>query len=911
MAVARLAGAPLSRLAGRGGGTTLPGKILDDRPRRAGTKLAARLPLGSALVSATNGKTTTAGMARRDPRPRVRLAHNRAGANLVSGVASALLAAPGAELGLFEVDEGAFPTSRARRPAVSLGNLFRDQLDRYGELELIAERWRESVALPAARGSSQRRRPARGGHRARTGDDDFRFGLDDPALARGGPPPRRRLEVLPRCGTPTSMGGLRRPSRGLSCPNCGHARPAARRRRPARSSSGLEGVVLRPGDAAGERGVGLGSPRALQRLQRDRRRRPSRSSWARRSTRSRRGSRARPAFGRFERIAVGRQDRAPALDQEPCGRERGRPDARPPAGPPSLVVALNDAIADGRDVSWIWDVDFEPLLSLERLVVHRRARGGARAPLQSTAGSTRDSRSSRRLERALDRGLELTPAGGELVVLPTYTAMLALRAIVAGAAPCGRTGSARVRISVGAPLSRLPQHLRRSRQHRGPRAPRGGCAASSSRSRHRRSATRSSPAAHDLLYVGGGQDREQALIAADLAAKGEALRAAVAGGAAVLAVCGGYQLLGRFYRGRDGGAAGRRALPARDRRRRAADDRRRAARVRARAGRAAHARRVREPRGRTVLDAGAEPLGAWSRVRERRRGGFEGCRVGRAVGTYLHGPLLPRNPWLADLAAWRRRRRATRGDEPAARLEPLGRTSSRREAHAVAAARGAEARGGRPRWALAALGRPEWSRGRRSGRPAASAPGSAGSAGAARPVELVDAEQAVAAHRLVLRGHAFERARRGRPAKIDVDDVLAARRPGRDRLDERDGALEREIVAVATRPTSSASSRCSASSSVSPPLTPPPGSSQYSRPRLLVAAEQNAALPAQDRGDPDARLRHALTRPTIRSRATPRSLAGSSSTSTSSSRDRRARRAGRCASPARRRTARRGPCSAG
>src|SRR5690242_19933171 len=130
---ARTAGG-LSRLAGAGGGTTLPGKLLWKLDPSAVDRLAARLPEGSALVSATNGKTTTAAMAASILGGSRRLAHNRAGANLVSGVASALVAARGAQLGLFEVDEAALPevAQRVRPRALSLGNLFRDQLDRYG-----------------------------------------------------------------------------------------------------------------------------------------------------------------------------------------------------------------------------------------------------------------------------------------------------------------------------------------------------------------------------------------------------------------------------------------------------------------------------------------------------------------------------------------------------------------------------------------------------------------------------------------------------------------------------------------------------------------------------------------------------------------------------------------------------------
>src|SRR5436190_20285106 len=146
LAAARAVGR-LSRLAGAGGGTTRPGKLLWKLDPRAIDLLAARLPAGAVLVSATNGKTTTSAMAATILSRRHRLAWNRAGANLVSGVASTLLAHRDAELGLFEVDEGALPevARRVRPRVVCLGNLFRDQLDRYGELELVGERWRAAV----------------------------------------------------------------------------------------------------------------------------------------------------------------------------------------------------------------------------------------------------------------------------------------------------------------------------------------------------------------------------------------------------------------------------------------------------------------------------------------------------------------------------------------------------------------------------------------------------------------------------------------------------------------------------------------------------------------------------------------------------------------------------------------------
>jgi CobQ-like glutamine amidotransferase family enzyme len=156
--------------------------------------------------------------------------------------------------------------------------------------------------------------------------------------------------------------------------------------------------------------------------------------------------------------------------------------------------------------------------------------------------------------------------------------------------------------------------------------------------------------AHDLYYIGGGQDREQALVAQDLAGKGEALRRAVDEGAALLAVCGGYQLLGRFYRGRDGEELpGVGLFPHHT----VAGERRMIGDVllecellsggpRTLAGFENHA-------GRTYLDEGAEPLGrVVAGFGNDGESGYEGCRVGLALGTYLHGPLLPRNPWLAD-----------------------------------------------------------------------------------------------------------------------------------------------------------------------------------------------------------------------------------------------------------------------
>jgi len=200
------------------------------------------------------------------------------------------------------------------------------------------------------------------------------------------------------------------------------------------------------------------------------------------------------------------------------------------------------------------------------------------------------------------------------------------------------------------------------------------------------------PGEHDLLYIGGGQDREQALVAEDLVAKAGGVRAAVDGGAAVLAVCGGYQLMGHSYRdfhGADLPGIGLFPLVT------DAGDTRMIGDVllecelepgvvRTLAGFENHA-------GRTRLDRGAEPLGrVVAGFGNDGESGYEGCRVGRAVGTYLHGPLLPRNPWFAD---WVLAQALAHRLGEAPTFEPLP-DELERAAHDVSAAR-ARSRGGR------------------------------------------------------------------------------------------------------------------------------------------------------------------------------------------------------------------------
>ena len=430
---ARLVGR-LSRATRRGGGTTLPGKLVWKLDPAALDALAKRLPAGVALVSATNGKTTTTAMASAILSPVRRLAWNRSGANLASGITSTLLATRDAELGLLEVDEFALPEvmRRTRPRVVCLGNLFRDQLDRYGELEHIAERWRSAVSeLPPDAslvvGADDPLVASLGEGR----ETALRFGVDDPAHARSSLQHASDSKYCIRCGAPYVYDAAYVGHLGAyRCEACGHARPPLDVAARAIETHGLDGVSFSLETPAGNTRVRLGLP-GLYNVY---------NALAAASLALALGAsldvvvdgleRFTGAFGRFERFVVGDKRVLLLLVKNPAGANEAIRTLENGSAPATLVVALNDRIADGRDVSWIWDVDFEPLLDRAGRIVVTGERA-AELALRFTYGGYPRERLEvvPALDAALDRGLELTQPGEELAVLPTYTAMLALQAI--------------------------------------------------------------------------------------------------------------------------------------------------------------------------------------------------------------------------------------------------------------------------------------------------------------------------------------------------------------------------------------------------------------------------------------------------------------------------------------------------
>jgi lipid II isoglutaminyl synthase (glutamine-hydrolysing) len=440
LALSRAIGAA-SRRSGRGGGTTLPGRVLLRLEPEAIARLGAGLDRGTTIVSATNGKTTTAGMIAgilaADGRHPV---HNRAGSNMTWGVATALLEQRGQE-GLFEVDEAWLPrvTEELRPSVIVLGNLFRDQLDRYGEMEALADEWAKTVA-------------------ARTGRTRFVLNADDPLIADLGRDPEgtRRdgvlyfgiedpSQALPelqhafdakhcrRCGHPYAyerafVGHLGH----YSCPNCGAERPAPAVAATEIELRGMDGSRSRVRTPQGEIEIDLPLPglynvyNALAAVAAGLRLgvAPERIAAALRDMRA--------AFGRVETIPVEGKQVSILLIKNPAGANEVLRTLRleSDGGEIDLWIALNDRIADGRDVSWIWDADFELLAGRVRRVVC----AGTRAPeialrLKYAGWDERRIEVVPEIEASLDAAVR--GAEGRLFALPTYTALLELRKLLA------------------------------------------------------------------------------------------------------------------------------------------------------------------------------------------------------------------------------------------------------------------------------------------------------------------------------------------------------------------------------------------------------------------------------------------------------------------------------------------------
>ncbi|HEX5781744.1 MAG TPA: Mur ligase family protein [Solirubrobacteraceae bacterium] len=427
---ARATGA-VTRLAGRGG-TSLPGKVLMRAEPHAIARLAARLPNGSVVVSATNGKTTTAAMvATILGRTGTKLVHNRAGANMAGGVATALASGRG-DMGLFEVDEFWLgPVADELQPrAILLSNLFRDQLDRYGELEIIADRWAVIVAdLPPETALVLNADDPLVADLGRQRDALY-FGVDDDALALAELQHASDSKHCRRCGHAYVYEAAYLAHLGhYACPNCGARRPDPQVRASQVELRGIRSAAFTLTTPDGERRIELPLP-GLYNVY---------NALGAAALCLRLGislddvaaglAAVEPAFGRAETIELNGRPTSILLVKNPAGANEVLRTLALEGRELDLFGVLNDRIADGRDVSWVWDADWEIVAPHVRRLTCSGTRAAELALRLKYAGVD-----PARLEVVddLERGLDRALAGGDgpLYALPTYTALLELKDVL-------------------------------------------------------------------------------------------------------------------------------------------------------------------------------------------------------------------------------------------------------------------------------------------------------------------------------------------------------------------------------------------------------------------------------------------------------------------------------------------------
>jgi UDP-N-acetylmuramyl tripeptide synthase len=426
-----------SRASGRGGGTTFPGDVARAIDPSVLHRLSADLAGGAVLVTGTNGKTTTSRLIASllEGRGR-RVISNRSGSNLIYGATAAAVANADldgrlrADWGVFEIDEATLPIAvqEIGPKAVLVGNLFRDQLDRYGELELLAQTIERALEqLPK-------------GSQAVLNADDPRvgeiglnlvrppiwYGFDDPRVAAAGLPHAADARTCPRCGASLRFDVVYYGHEGVYvCPNGDFARPEPDVTARDVRLEGLDRVQLVAADTELDVPLGglynaynvlaaftVGGALGLE---------PDYMAERLRT--------AAAAFGRQERFEREGRRFTMMLAKNPTGfneilRESERAHGR------HFLIGLNDRIADGRDVSWIWDVDFELLAGRAEIIVPTGVRAFDLGVRLKYAGVTAAEPPEPDLGVAVDRFIDATPLGGEGFLLCTYTAMLDLRALL-------------------------------------------------------------------------------------------------------------------------------------------------------------------------------------------------------------------------------------------------------------------------------------------------------------------------------------------------------------------------------------------------------------------------------------------------------------------------------------------------
>ena len=432
-----------SRTLRTGGGSTVPGVVARTVDPEVLRKLSRRLSLGSAAITGTNGKTTTTRMISKILQSAgLRAVNNSTGANLITGVTAALISdsslsgRPASQMGLFEVDEASVPkvAAEAQLEILAVLNLFRDQLDRYGELAYTGKVVASAFsALPPDGAVVLNADDPLVASLGRSAKNPVYYGVDEPALDTGRLQHVADSKDCPICGTPLDYEAVYMGHVGVyGCRNCSFRRPDLRYRASRVRLDGARGADFLLSTPAGESEVRVNLP-GLYNVY---------NALAAAAVASEAGvgladivrglEEFGGAFGRVERVRAGDREAFLLLIKNPVGfNEILRTFVV--SGARNVLIAINDNDADGRDVSWLWDVDFE-------MLADARTGGTANGTSFMVSGIRAEDMAVRLKyadlpvgavipdrEKAITAALETTPAGETLYVLPTYTAMLEIR----------------------------------------------------------------------------------------------------------------------------------------------------------------------------------------------------------------------------------------------------------------------------------------------------------------------------------------------------------------------------------------------------------------------------------------------------------------------------------------------------
>jgi lipid II isoglutaminyl synthase (glutamine-hydrolysing) len=434
-----------SRTLHTGGGSTVPGVVALRVDPKVLTKLSKRLRLGSAAITGTNGKTTTTRMISRILHTAgIRVVNNSTGANLITGVTAALISdsdlagRPASEMGLFEVDEASVPkvAAEAELKILAVLNLFRDQLDRYGELaytgKVIASGFGDLPPDGAVVLNADDPLVASLGRSAK---NPVYYGVDEPALDTGRLQHIADSKDCPLCGTALVYGTVYMGHVGVyDCRNCSFGRPELRYRASRVRFDGARGTNFALSTPAGEAGVRVNLPGLYNVYNALAAAAVAGEVGIGLEEISRGIEEFGGAFGRVERVRAGDKEAFLLLIKNPVGFNEILRTFVTGGEARNVLIAINDNHADGRDVSWLWDVDFE-------MLADARAEGRTNGMEPFMVSGIRAEDMAVRLkyadlpvgdvitdrEEAIKAALDATPPDGTLYVLPTYTAMLEIR----------------------------------------------------------------------------------------------------------------------------------------------------------------------------------------------------------------------------------------------------------------------------------------------------------------------------------------------------------------------------------------------------------------------------------------------------------------------------------------------------